>query len=125
MSDWKDYLTSIYFDPKYPGSFSGPGKLYNIVKSEGKFKIKKQDVRQWLQDQEAYSLTRYARRKFKRSRVIVDGIDSRWDSDLMDMSNISKYNDGVKYVLVMIDIFSRYLWCQSLKNKTGKEVSKA
>ncbi len=125
MSDWKDYLTSIYFDPKYPGSFSGPDKLYNIVKSEGKFKIKKQDVRQWLQDQEAYSLTRYARRKFKRSRVIVDGIDSRWDSDLMDMSNISKYNDGVKYVLVMIDIFSRYLWCQPLKNKTGKEVSKA
>ncbi len=123
MADWKDYLSSIYFDPKHPGSLSGPDKLYKITKSEGKFKIKRQQIREWLQDQEAYSLTRYARRKFERSRVIVEGLDSQWDADLMDMSNISKDNDGVKYVLVMIDIFSRYLWCRPLKTKRGKEVA--
>ena len=38
------------------------------------------------------------------------------------MSNISKENDGVKYLLFVTDIFSRYLWIEPLKNKTGKEV---
>jgi IS30 family transposase len=38
------------------------------------------------------------------------------------VSNISKENDGVKYLLFVIDIFSRYLWIEPLKNKIGKEV---
>jgi hypothetical protein len=38
------------------------------------------------------------------------------------VSNISKENDGVKYLLFVTDIFSRYLWIEPLKNKTGKEV---
>ena len=125
MSDWKKYLTSIYFDPKHPASYYGPKKLYDAVKSEGKYKIGLHRIRKWLQDQETYSLTRGARRKFPRSRVIVEGLDSQFDSDLMDMANISKQNDGYKYILIMIDIFSRKLWCRPLKNKTGLEVAKA
>jgi transposase InsO family protein len=122
MADWKTYLASIYFDPKHPGSYAGPDKLYDVVKSEGKHRIGRYRIRKWLQDQEAFSLTRGARRRFKRTRVIVEGIDSQWDADLMDMANISKDNDGVRYVLVMIDIFSRYLWCRSLKTKKGVEL---
>ena len=34
-----DYLKSIYFDPKHPAAYSGPEKLYRIVKKEGKYKI--------------------------------------------------------------------------------------
>ncbi len=55
----------------------------------------------------------------------MKGVDSQWDTDLMDMQNVAKENSGVRYVLVMIDIFSRKLWCQPLKDKTGKSVVKA
>ena len=123
--EWKTYLNSIYFDVKNPASFSGPEKLYYYVKSEGKFKLGRYRIRQWLQDQESYSLTRGARRRFRRNRVVVAGIDSQWQADLMDMSNIAKDNDSHHFVLLMIDIFSRYSWCEPLKNKTGAEVVKA
>ena len=114
MTNWKEYLSSLYFNPKLPSSYLGPEKLYQLVKSQAKFKIGRHRIRKWLQDQEAYSLTRGARRKYIRSRVIVAGIDSQWDVDLMDMVDIAKLNDGVKYVLVAIDIFSRFAHCRQV-----------
>jgi hypothetical protein len=122
MADWGNYLSSIYFDPKHPASFSGPTKVYDAVKSEGKYTICRYRVRKWLQDQESFSLTRGVRRQIKRNRVVVEGIDSQWDGDLMDMSSTTKDNDGTRYILVLIDVFSRYLWCRSLKTKKGIEL---
>ena len=125
MTDWKQYLSSLYFNPKSPASYLGPEKLYQFVKSQGKFKIGRHRIRQWLQDQESYSLTRSARRKYSRSRVIVAGIDCQWDMDLMDMVDIAKRNDGYQYVLVAIDIFSRFAHCQAIKSKKGVDIVKA
>ena len=31
---------------------------------------------------------------------------------------MAKQNDGIKYLLVVIDVFSKYLWVRPLKNKT-------
>ncbi|XP_060557374.1 uncharacterized protein LOC132717822 [Ruditapes philippinarum] len=125
MSDWKSYLSLIYFNPKSPASYAGPGKLYRYVKSDGKFKIGMHRIRKWLQDQESYSLTRGARRKYDRSRVIVEGIDSQWDMDLIDMVDLADKNDGYKYLLVAIDIFSRFAFCQAMKRKKAIDVVKA
>ena len=122
MTNWKEYLSSLYFNPKLPSSYLGPEKLYQLVKSQAKFKIGRHRIRKWLQDQEANSLTRGARRKYIRSRVIVAGIDSQWDVDLMDMVDIAKLNDGVEYVLVAIDIFSRFAHCRQIKSKKGEDV---
>lgn len=122
--DWKKYLESIYFDPKHPGSYAGPDKLYKVVKSEGKYKIGKYRIRKWLQSQESYSLTRDARRHFPRNRVVVAGTDSQWDVDLADMSQLAKQNDGYKYLLMAVDVFSRFAWSQPLKSKEGEEVAR-
>ena len=65
------------------------------------------------------------RRKFKRRRVLVNGIDRIWAADLVDMQAFSKFNRGVKYVLAVIDIFSKYGWLIPLKDKTGKSVASA
>jgi hypothetical protein len=45
--------------------------------------------------------------------------------DLADTSNISDDNNGIKYLLFVIDIFSKYLWIKPLENKTAKDVVKA
>ncbi|MCG8078618.1 MAG: DDE-type integrase/transposase/recombinase [Candidatus Thiodiazotropha taylori] len=50
------------------------------------------------------------------------GIDSQWDMDLMDMVDLAKQNDGYQYVLVAIDIFSRYAHAQPVKSRKGKDV---
>ena len=125
MADWKQYLASIYFDVNHPASYVGPAKLYETVSKEGKFKIGRKRIKQWLQDQEAYSMTRQARRKFSRSRVIVNGIDSQWDMDLMDMVSLAKQNDGYRYVLVAVDVFSRFAYCQPIQSKSGSSMKEA
>ena len=43
----------------------------------------------------------------------------------MYMSNLAKHNNGVKYLLLAIDIFSRFVFVQPLKTKTTSEVVKA
>ena len=64
-------------------------------------------------------------KKFRKRRVYVGGIDKIFAADLVDMQSFSKYNNGVKYLLSVIDIFSKYGWIQPLKNKTGLEVASA
>lgn len=125
MSDWEKYLSSIYFDSRHPASYAGPEKVYKAVVKDGRFKIGRDKIKRWVQNQEAYSLTRMARRKFRRSRVIVNGIDSQWDIDLMDMVSLAKQNDNYKYVLVAIDVFSRFAFCQPVRSKSGNDVKEA
>ena len=60
-------------------------------------------------------------RKFQRRRVNVNGIDEIWAVDLIDMQAFSKDNNGIKYLLIVIDIFSKFVWIIPLKRKTGQE----
>ena len=36
-----------------------------------------------------------------------------------DVANLKKYNDGTKFLLTVIDVFSKRTWCVPLKNKVG------
>lgn len=119
------YLERIYYDAGHPASFQGPAKLYQAVRNDGKRNITRKKINEWFQKQETYGLTRPARRKFERSHVVVEGIDAEWDCDLMDMAKLAPYNQGVRFVLLLIDIFSRFVWVKTLKTKNGKEVAEA
>ena len=123
MNDWQTYLQSIYYDPKHPGSLTGPKKLYEAIRAEGKYTLSLAKIKTWLKGQETYTMTRQVRRKFPRRHYVVEGLDSRWQSDLMDMIYVSQYNDGIKYLMIVIDIFSRYVWVVPLKSKQAREVT--
>ena len=43
--------------------------------------------------------------------------DNIWDVDLADMQLLSKYNKGYKFLLCVIDIFSKYAWVIPLKGQ--------
>ena len=38
--------------------------------------------------------------------------------DLADMQSLEEYNDGYRYLLVCIDVFSKYAWLVPIKSKT-------
>ena len=61
-------------------------------------------------------------RKFKKRRLHSIFKDNIRGADLADMQVISKYNKGVRFLLCIIDIFSRYAWVVSLKNKKGASI---
>lgn len=125
MASWEKYLNKIYSDPKHPGSFLGPEKLYQAVKKDGKFRIGRYRIRKWLESNSIYTFNRVAHKTFNRNGVNVAGIDSLWDSDLIDFSNYSVNNGGNRYILLAIDVFSRYVWLRKLKSKNSNEMVNA
>ena len=73
----------------------------------------------------ANELHKPIKRNFRKRRVIAHNVDDIWCSDLVDMQKLSKWNRGYKYLLMVLDLFSKYGWIVPLKTKTGLEVSKA
>ena len=74
---------------------------------------------EWLMKQDRYTLHKPLCRNFKRNRVLVGSIDQQWQMDLADMQSMQKFNNGYRYLLICIDVFSKYAWVVPLKNKTG------
>ena len=117
-----EYLKSVYYDPKRPGSFGGTESLYRDVKQEGKFKLSRKQISDWLMSQDTYTLHKFARRNFKRNRVIVGGIDEEWQMDLADMQSLKQYNDEYRYLLVCTDVLSKYAWIVPIKSKKRPDI---
>ena len=44
-------------------------------------------------------------------------IDSLWEADLAFVQDVAKENDGVNYLLVVIDVFSKYVWVRQMKKQ--------
>lgn len=70
-------------------------------------------------------LHRPARRKFPRRKFVMRGIGETLQADLLDMQNFSASNRGVRYILTVIDVFSKVVWLEPLRNKGGLEVAGA
>ena len=61
-------------------------------------------------------------KNFKRRKVYSTFKDNICSVDLADTSLISKFSKGIKYLLCVINLFSRYSWVILLKNKKGDSV---
>jgi transposase InsO family protein len=112
-------LSRLYYDPARPTAFSTLKKLKEEV---GKRKTPA-DIKAWLEKQEAYTLHRKVRKRFPRNPYSVNNVHDVWECDLVDVQGLSKYNDGVKYLLTVIDVFSKFLHIIPLLAKTGKAVT--
>ena len=64
-------------------------------------------------------------RKFEKRRVHSTFKDNIWGVDLADMQLLSKYNKGIRFLLCVIDIFSKYAWVVPLKDKKDTSIVKA
>lgn len=117
-----DFLKKYYYDISNPAAYTTPGKLYQALKPNKKYKISKYFITKWLRQQDAYTLQRQVRRPKKTPNIRVSGLNVQWSMDLMDVQNLSKENDGVRFLLILIDSFSKYLRIVALKQKTAREV---
>ena len=66
-----------------------------------------------------------AKRNYKRQHVDIRGIDETWQAYLVEMLPYKKENRGYKYILTIIDIFSKFAWAVPVKSKTEKDVTSA
>ena len=96
-----------FFDKKSTGS--GFKKLKNMTKPSSSI----------LADE----LHKPVIRKFKKRKVYSQFKDNIWGVDLADMQSLSRKNKGIKYLLCVIDLYSKYALVISLKDKKGISVT--
>lgn len=125
MGDYKAYLESVYFNPRNPAAFSSLDKLYRYVRKDGKYVLGKGKIKKWLLEQESFAVHRGTRAIPKRRRVIAPYKYYQFDCDTADMSFYGSENSHYLYFVLLIDIFTRYVWTVPLKTKTGKEMVRA
>ena len=117
-------MMDAYYDVRSPGSYGGVDALYRLMKHNKHKATRKQTV-EWLAEQDAYSLHKPVRRRFQRRKIYSRGIDYLWQADLVDVSHLSDHNDNYKFLLTVIDVFSKTAWSIPLKRKDSKSVTEA
>ena len=59
-------------------------------------------------------------RKVKQRRTVrVSRPNEIWSMDLADMQEWKAENDGERYILTIVDVFTRYAWAVPMKSKTA------
>lgn len=122
-SKLKAKLKDYYFNPSKPGAFSGASALHREIGRT--ININLPAINEFLAQEWPYALHKPVRRKFTRRRYVTSGLNRQWQADLVEMQPLSRQNKGHRYLLTVIDIFSRYAYARALKDKTGPEVAKA
>lgn len=112
-------LKKIYYDPNHP---AGLGSVNDLAAAAS---VPLQKTKQWLKQQDTYTLHRVARKTYPTRKYYVNNIDEQWQMDLADMIQVERYNHGFRYILTCIDVLSRFAWARPIKKKTGREVADA
>lgn len=68
---------------------------------------------------------RYARKNYPRRKYVMYGIADTLQADLIEMQPYKNVNRGYRYILIVIDIFSKVAYADPLKDKTGIATTRA
>ena len=75
-----------------------------------------------VNEQLAEELHKPVTKKFKRRKVYARFKDNIWAADLSEVESLSSKNKNVKYLLYVIDVFTKYAWIKTLKEKKGRAI---
>lgn len=121
MDKDNQFFEKIYYNPKDEAGYAGAYRLVNKIQN----KVDKNNIYKWLRAQDAYTLHKPVRRKFQRLHYNVQTIDSVWEGDLIELSSLKTFNDDFSYLLVVIDVLSKYAFVEPIKDKTCLNVTEA
>lgn len=119
------YLKSIYYDAGSSGGFSTPEDLYRTVRERGEHRVTSREVREWLLGQQSYAAFKTVKRRFPRPRVVVSEKNGQWDVDCLNMGWYKEWNRDYAYVLVCVDVFTRFAFTRPLLTVRAEAVKKA
>ena len=118
-------LSEIYHDPKDPGSLGGVERLLQRARQLHVPGVTRKMVQEYLKSEQAYTLHKPARRRFIKNHTYVAGIDAQWQADLADMQGTARQNGGMRYLLTVIDVFSKFAWAVPVHSKGAKAITAA
>lgn len=117
MTNPLQHLKENYKNTKHPIAFSGISNIYNYYNG----KLSQNEIKKFLSTQDAYTLHKKAR-VTGYNPTFIKYHRQQMQLDLVDIQNLSKFNDDYRFLLMGIDCFTRYGFCEPLKNKKSSTV---
>lgn len=114
--DINAFLTLMY--KKYP---FGKEKLYKTL-TERYGGFSRADVESFLANSQTNQLHTVPKVQKVHQPIVTKSVGERWQTDLIDLNDIKGYNHQYRYVLTIIDLFSKYAWAFALTKKDGDRV---
>lgn len=114
-----EVIARAYTTPGHPIAYSAPGRVADH------FAISKKRARRILEHVEGYTLHREYKRPKLYNPYYVHNRREQVQGDLIDIGRISRSNDDIKFLLVLIDIFTKRVWVIPLKNKGARSMKNA
>ena len=116
----RDKAFNIAKDPKYGGYHRG---LASMVYKFFDKKSAGNGIKSMPQNEQlAEELHKPINKKFKQRKVYSAFKGNIWGADLANMQLISKFNKGFRFLVCVVDIFSKYAWVVPLKDKKGASI---
>ena len=100
-----EILEELCLSAGKPSILGGVNKLWTEARKPTPG-LENYDMKKFLQTRYTYTRHWPARRKFPKRMVIANNINDVDQMDLVDMQKFSEFNEGVKFILTMIDCFS-------------------
>lgn len=108
-----------YTTPAHPTAFSGIGNV-------GKYyRLGPERTRHLLSRVYSYPIHRSYRRPKVRNPYFIYAKRSQLQIDLIDMQALAKQNDNYKYIICIIDTFTRKLWVRAVRSRHAQGVTAA
>ena len=104
---------------------SGPAAYGSARNLQATSKMPKAKIDTFLQQKDAHTKYRQIQRNFPRLKVIAYEINKIWSIDVAYVDKLAKYNNGVKYLLVAVDVLSRFLRVVPMRSKSAPDAAKA
>ena len=102
-------LLLLYTDPSAISAFTNPARLYRAARNAG-LKVTRKYVKKFLETNSLYTTHRGRRVRFKRSTLLATGLDYCWQSDLLHVKDFWRQNGGTRYLCIIVDCLSSFLW---------------
>jgi len=119
-----DELLHSFYYHETTGVSLGRDRLYEKMRRQYA-NVSRSRVMQWLTRQESWQLHRQVSRIHVTQPIVTSAPRKHWQADLIDLHELEGYNNRHRYVLTVIDLFSKYAWARTFTKKTAENVASA
>ena len=115
----EERMRRAFASPGHPVAFSTPARVarhFGVPVAAAKAALERHD---------GYTLHREYKRPRQYNPYFVHGRRELVQADLIDVSKIAASNRGVRFILVLIDVMTKRVWCYALRRKTAAAMTTA
>jgi len=110
-----EVIVRNYLTPSHPTAFSSIANIHRFYRN----RFGKNAIANALASIDTYTLHREYKKPKYRNPIYVYSLREHIQMDLIDMAAYAEHNDGITFVMVAVDAFSKKAWVKAMKNKSA------